>query len=90
MLTYIGVFNAWSAFLRRFPGCERHADVPRRLAVPALGCQLLSGKQQAPILGVIRLDYNYPPAPGDIDFPGSYDYDVPGEVKVDRGHGMTA
>ncbi|CAL1143000.1 unnamed protein product [Cladocopium goreaui] len=25
---------------------------------------------------VIRLDYNYPPAPGDIDFPGSYDYDV--------------
>ncbi|CAK9022991.1 unnamed protein product [Durusdinium trenchii] len=33
-------------------------------------------KQQAPILGVIRLDYNYPPAPGDIDFPGSYDYDV--------------
>ena len=26
---------------------------------------------------VIRLDYNYPPAPGDIDFPGSYDYDVP-------------
>ena len=27
-------------------------------------------------LGVIRLDYNYPPAPGDIDHPGSYDYDV--------------
>ena len=26
---------------------------------------------QAPILGVIRLDYNYPPAPGDIDCPGS-------------------
>ena len=26
---------------------------------------------------VIRLDYNYPPAPGDIDFPGSYDYDAP-------------
>jgi len=23
-----------------------------------------------------RLDYNYPPAPGDIDYPGSYDYDV--------------
>ena len=31
---------------------------------------------QAPILGVIRLDYNYPPAEGDIDCPGSYDYDV--------------
>lgn len=27
-------------------------------------------------LGVIRLDYNYPPAPGDIDCPDSYAYDV--------------
>ncbi|CAK8990690.1 unnamed protein product [Durusdinium trenchii] len=33
-------------------------------------------RQQAPILGVIRLDYNYPPAKGDIDCPGSYEYDV--------------
>lgn len=33
-------------------------------------------KKQNPILGVVRLDYNYPPAPGDIDCPGSYDYDV--------------
>eukprot|EP00928_Gymnodinium_smaydae_P053272 TRINITY_DN37304_c0_g1_i1.p1 TRINITY_DN37304_c0_g1~~TRINITY_DN37304_c0_g1_i1.p1 ORF type:complete len:724 (+),score=158.89 TRINITY_DN37304_c0_g1_i1:220-2172(+) len=33
-------------------------------------------KQQHPTLGVIRLDYNYPPAAGDIDCPGSYDYDV--------------
>jgi len=33
-------------------------------------------KKQNPILGVIRLDYNYPPAPGDIDCPGSYGYDV--------------
>lgn len=33
-------------------------------------------RQQAPILGVIRLDYNYPPAPGDVDFPGTYNYDV--------------
>jgi len=33
-------------------------------------------KQQAPSLGVVRLDYNYPPAYGDIDCPGSYDYDV--------------
>jgi len=33
-------------------------------------------KKQNPILGVIRLDYNYPPAAGDIDCPGSYDYDV--------------
>jgi len=27
-------------------------------------------------LGVIRLDYDYPPSPGDIDCPGSYAYDV--------------
>jgi len=27
-------------------------------------------------LGVIRLDYNYPPAPGDIDHPASFEYDV--------------
>mmetsp|Transcript_122028 Transcript_122028/g.304524 ORF Transcript_122028/g.304524 Transcript_122028/m.304524 type:complete len:729 (-) Transcript_122028:131-2317(-) len=33
-------------------------------------------KKQAPCLGVIRLDYNYPPAAGDIDCPGSYGYDV--------------
>jgi len=33
-------------------------------------------KHQAPSLGVVRLDYNYPPSAGDIDFPGSYDYDV--------------
>jgi len=33
-------------------------------------------RAKAGSLGVIRLDYNYPPAPGDIDHPGSYDYDV--------------
>jgi hypothetical protein len=27
-------------------------------------------------LGVVRLDYDYPPAPGDIDCADSYDYDV--------------
>lgn len=32
-------------------------------------------KKQNPTLGIIRLDYNYPPAAGDIDCPGSYDYD---------------
>lgn len=29
-----------------------------------------------PSLGVIRLDYDYPPAPGDIDHPDSYNYPV--------------
>lgn len=33
-------------------------------------------KKVAPSLGVIRLDYDYPPAPGDIDFPDSFDCDV--------------
>ena len=32
--------------------------------------------QKHACLGVIRLDYNYPAAPGDIDHPGSYGYDV--------------
>jgi hypothetical protein len=27
-----------------------------------------------PLLGVVRLDYNYPPAAGDIDHPASYEY----------------
>jgi len=27
-------------------------------------------------LGIVRLDYNYPPAPGDIDHPASFAYDV--------------
>jgi len=33
-------------------------------------------KVKSGTLGVIRLDYNYPPAPGDIDHPGSFEYDV--------------
>jgi len=33
-------------------------------------------RKQAPILGVVRLDYNYPPSAGDVDCPGSYDYQV--------------
>ena len=27
-------------------------------------------------LGVIRLDYHYPPIPGDVDCPDSFSYDV--------------
>jgi len=33
-------------------------------------------KCPCPKLGVIRLDYNYPPAKGDIDCPDSFPYDV--------------
>jgi len=33
-------------------------------------------RKQHPILGVVRLDYSYPPAHGDIDCPASYGYEV--------------
>ena len=33
-------------------------------------------KSAAPRLGIIRLDYDYTPADGDIDCPDSFDYDV--------------
>lgn len=32
--------------------------------------------KSAATLGIVRLDYDYPPAPGDIDHPDSFDYDV--------------
>jgi len=35
-----------------------------------------NSENAAPSLGVIRLDYDYPPAPGDIDSPDSFGYDV--------------
>ena len=33
-------------------------------------------KKQMSTLGIIRLDYDYPAAPGDIDSPESFAYDV--------------
>jgi hypothetical protein len=42
----------------------------------AAGETVAATKADPPTLGVIRLDYNYPPAPGDIDHPGSFGYDV--------------
>jgi hypothetical protein len=42
----------------------------------AVGGGSASGLMKAACLGVIRLDYNYPPAPGDIDSPESFGYDV--------------
>jgi len=42
-----------------------------------MGCQSSNSVKASHVtLGVIRLDYDYPAAPGDIDHPGSYDYDV--------------
>merc|ERR1719456_1815353 len=52
-------------------------------AMPATGAKkkkrgagAAAGKAAAACLGVIRLDYDYPPAPGDIDSPKSFSYDV--------------
>jgi len=42
----------------------------------ATGGAETKGKAKAACLGVIRLDYDYPPAPGDIDCPKSFGYDV--------------
>ena len=33
-------------------------------------------KKPMPVLGILRLDYDYPPAPGDIDHPDTFNYDV--------------
>merc|ERR1719183_1135914 len=45
--------------------------------VPSLGNATAgAGMAKAACLGVIRLDYDYPPAPGDIDCPDSFNYDV--------------
>ncbi len=39
-----------------------------------------SGSLARPALGVIRLDYDYPPILGDVDFPGSFGFPVEYEV----------
>ena len=41
-----------------------------------LELELVSQLVDHPTLGVLRLDYDYPAAPGDIDSPDSYDYPV--------------
>jgi len=56
----------------------RSLRLNRPLAAKHLrACSLSTkGKKAAASLGVVRLDYDYPAAPGDIDHPGSYAYDV--------------
>ena len=56
----------------------RSLRLNRPLAAKHLrACSLSTkGKKAAASLGVVRLDYDYPPAPGDIDSPESYGYDV--------------
>jgi len=56
----------------------RSLRLTRPLAAKHLrACSLSTkGKKAAASLGVVRLDYDYPPAPGDIDSPESYGYDV--------------
>jgi Asp/Glu/hydantoin racemase len=68
--------------LKYFHGEGKEADLakkrnkmkqPKKNDISKVGKKLQ--KKANPILGIIRLDYNYPPAAGDIDCPGSYDYD---------------
>jgi len=56
------------------PGAKAKPKAKTKAAMEKIKKNLI--KQQAPSLGVVRLDYNYPPSAGDIDAPGSYDYDV--------------
>ena len=55
----------------------RSLRLTRPLAAKHLrACSLSSKpKKAAPSLGVVRLDYDYPPALGDIDHPGSGEID---------------
>lgn len=63
---------------------KAHADLLKAhalaVATPTPGgkakAKAKAGAKKHPTLGVVRLDYNYPPAEGDIDHPGSYGYKV--------------
>ena len=50
---------------RKHPGNTSESENNRKSCKSAAAC-----------LGVIRLDYDYPPAPGNIDCPDSFDCDV--------------
>ena len=50
---------------RKHPGNTSESENSKKKSKSAAAC-----------LGVIRLDYDYPPAPGDIDCPDSFDCDV--------------
>eukprot|EP00438_Fugacium_kawagutii_P008632 Skav221665 [mRNA] locus=scaffold1750:275453:308368:+ [translate_table: standard] len=49
---------------------------PRRLSNQAMVSFAVRSQKDHISLGVIRLDYHYPPAPGDVAHPGSYPYEV--------------
>merc|ERR1719183_821224 len=57
---------------------KAHTDLLNHVAQQKLGKGGKVDKPQKtnPSLGVVRLDYNYPPAEGDIDSPASFGYDV--------------
>mmetsp|Transcript_3850 Transcript_3850/g.6777 ORF Transcript_3850/g.6777 Transcript_3850/m.6777 type:complete len:707 (-) Transcript_3850:206-2326(-) len=57
---------------------KAHKDLIQKMATMSTGGKGAAAKKKAkaPSLGVVRLDYNYPPAAGDTDSPASYGYDV--------------
>jgi len=55
-----------------------HQEGVHAAACSRYGERLIAFKTTVPVpkLGILRLDYNYPPAVGDIDHPESFDYPV--------------
>ena len=50
-----------------FNGCFDTKDIVKKKVLT---------KNTSPTLGILRLDYDYPAAPGDIDYPGTFSYKV--------------
>jgi len=77
MTNYEGLMTKQSALMakhQKLLAANAAANAAAQLAVVKKGGG--GPKFKAACLGVIRLDYDYPPAPGDIDHPGSFGYDV--------------
>ena len=55
---------------------DLYFQTARATVATFLELELVSQLVDHPTLGVLRLDYDYPAAPGDIDSPDSYDYPV--------------
>merc|ERR1719230_443089 len=56
---------------------KSHSDLMKFMSsMPGKDGKPAKQKKKNPALGVVRLDYQYPPAGGDTDCPASFGYDV--------------